>query len=99
MLNFGNKLRTLRMSKGWTQEDLASRLQLTKSVVSAYETSLRYPSYDVLIRICSIFNVTSDYLLGMEKQRTVDISCLNDENRILVTRIIEALKEKQSDSK
>lgn len=95
MINFGNKLRTLRTSKGWTQEELASRLRLTKSVVSAYETSLRYPSYDILIRICSIFGVTSDYMLGIERQKSIDISGLSDENAQLIHRIIQALQEKQ----
>lgn len=95
MLNFGNRLRTLRTNKGWTQEELASQLRLTKSVVSAYETSLRYPSYDILIRICSIFNVTSDYMLGIERQSVLDVSFLNEKNRFLVSQIIEALKENQ----
>lgn len=95
MLNFGNRLRTLRTNRGWTQEELASQLRLTKSVVSAYETSLRYPSYDILIRICSIFNVTSDYMLGIEKHSTLDVSSLNEKNRFLVSQLVEALKENQ----
>ena len=60
MINFGSRLRALRISRGWTQEELADQLRLTKSVISAYETSLRYPSYDILIRICSIFRQGSD---------------------------------------
>lgn len=92
MLNFGNRLRALRTGKGWTQEELASRLRLTKSVVSAYETSLRYPSYDILIRICSIFNVSSDYMLGMERQKTLDISDLSEENELLVRQLVSALR-------
>ena len=94
MLNFGKKLRELRSNKGWTQEELASKLRLTKSVISAYETSLRYPSYDVLVRICTIFNVSSDYLLGIEKQQPIDIGGLSDENKLLVLKMVEALKEK-----
>lgn len=95
MVNFGNKLRTLRTNKGWTQEDLASRLRLTKSVISAYETSLRYPSYDILIRICSIFGVTSDYMLGIEKDKNLDVTGLTDENIQLVRQMIQALQEKK----
>jgi len=94
LLNFGNRLRALRTSKGWTQEELATRLRLTKSVVSAYETSLRYPSYDILIRICTIFGVSSDFMLGMEKQKTIDISGLSEEKEMLVRQLISALREK-----
>lgn len=95
MLNFGNRLRALRTGKGWTQEELASRLRLTKSVVSAYETSLRYPSYDILIRICSIFNVSSDYMLGIEKHKTLDISSLSEENEQLVRQLVTALRQRE----
>lgn len=94
MLNFGNRLRTLRQAKGWTQEDLSARLGLTKSVVSAYETSLRYPSYDILIRITSLFNVTSDYLLGIEKKQMLDISGLSPEKETLLCQLADALREK-----
>lgn len=93
MLNFGNRLRALRQAKGWTQEELATRLGLTKSVVSAYETSLRYPSYDILIRITSIFNVTSDYLLGIEKKQMLDISGLTPEKEMLLRQLVDALRE------
>jgi len=94
LLNFGNRLRALRQAKGWTQEDLSARLGLTKSVVSAYETSLRYPSYDILIRITSLFNVTSDYLLGIEKKQMLDITGLSPEKEMLLRQLVDALREK-----
>lgn len=95
MLNFGNRLRALRQGKNWTQEELASQLGLTKSVVSAYETSLRYPSYDILIRLTAIFKVSSDYLLGIEKRPQIDVSGLSPENELLVRQLVDALKKGQ----
>ena len=92
MVDFGNKLRALRVGKGWTQEQLSTRLGVTKSVVSAYETSLRYPSYDILIRITAIFGVSSDYLLGIEQTQTLDISGLSEENAQLVRQLVDALR-------
>ena len=94
MVNFGERLRLLRQSKKWTQQDLASRLDLTKSVISAYETSLRYPSYDILIRIAVIFKVSTDYLLGVEKEHTLNTSGLSPENEQLVRQLIDALRSK-----
>ena len=92
MVDFGNRLRALRIAKGWTQSQLSSRLGLTKSVISAYETSLRYPSYDILIRITAIFGVSSDYLLGIEQTQTLDISGLSEENAQLVRQLVDALR-------
>lgn len=66
MINLGNILKTLRLKSNMTQAQLAQKLGLTKSVISAYETGLRLPSYDILIHIAEIYNVSTDYLLGVE---------------------------------
>lgn len=65
-INMGEKIKQLRNAHHLTQEQLSERLGLTKSVISAYETSLRYPSYDVLIKLASMFRVSTDFLLGSE---------------------------------
>ena len=51
MVDFGNTLKTLRLYNKMTQAQLAQKLGLTKSVISAYENGLRLPSYDILIHI------------------------------------------------
>lgn len=68
MVDFGIKLAKLRENKRLSQSQLAARLGITKSMVSAYENSARMPSYAVLLRIAGMFNVSLDYLLGMENQ-------------------------------
>ena len=79
MVEFGNTLKTLRLQNNFTQAQLAQRLGVTKSVISAYETGLRMPSYDVLISISQIFKVTTDYLLGLEKKQGLDLSGLTED--------------------
>lgn len=54
MVDFGNTLKSLRLQNNMTQAQLSQKLGLTKSVISAYETGLRLPSYDVLIHISQI---------------------------------------------
>jgi len=92
MKNFGNRIKALRLQRDMTQADLANTLNLTKSVVSAYETGIRMPSYDVLISITRIFNVTTDYLLGQDKTYTIDLSGLTEEEKQAVTKLIQAMK-------
>lgn len=46
---------------------MAKRAGVSKAMISAYETEIRYPSYDVLIKMAAVFGVTADYLLGLEK--------------------------------
>ena len=71
---------------------MPQKLSLTKSVISAYETGLRLPSYDVLIQIAKIFNVTTDYLLGLERKYELDLSGLTQAEIDALLNLIKAMK-------
>ncbi|HBI61489.1 MAG TPA: XRE family transcriptional regulator [Lachnospiraceae bacterium] len=94
MVNFGNTLKTLRISHNLTQAQLAQRLGLTKSVISAYETGLRMPSYDVLITISKLFKVSTDYLLGLEQKQQIDLSGLTEDEISALKNLIRAMKRR-----
>lgn len=94
MVNFGNKLKTLRTEAGMTQKELADRLGITKSVVSYYELQERTPSPDVLIRLADIFHVTTDYLLSITHKKMIDVSDLSDEDMRFLLITIETLRKK-----
>lgn len=94
MVDFGNTLKSLRLKEDMTQAQLAQKLGLTKSVISAYETGLRLPSYDVLIHMAKIFHVTTDYLLGVESTQNIDFSGLSQEEIDALLRLIKAMKQK-----
>lgn len=94
MVDFGNRLKALRLKENMTQEQLAKKLGLTKSVISAYESDLRHPSYDVLIHISKIYNVTTDYLLGVERKREIDVSGLTRDEVEALLNLIRAMKRK-----
>lgn len=91
-MNFGNRLKTLRIKKKLTQQQLADLLGLTKSVISAYENGLRYPAYDVLIKIARIFKVSTDFLLGVEIKREIDTSGLTDEQFEALIVLIDTIR-------
>lgn len=92
-MNLGDKIKMLRTNKKLTQSTLAKRLGVTKSVVSAYENSIRYPSYDTLIKLSNIFGVSTDYLLGCTKNNTIDISGLKDNEIEGIILLISSLKK------
>lgn len=92
LVNFGNRLKTLRIKKKLTQQQLADLLGLTKSVISAYENGLRYPAYDVLIKIARIFKVSTDFLLGVEIKREIDTSGLTDEQVEALIVLIDIIR-------
>ena len=94
MVDFGERLKTLRQSKGLTQQQLSEKLGLTKSVISAYETNMRLPSYNVLKHIPAIFGVTTDYLLGMNRAKVIDASLLSESDYLMVVGLVNRLKVK-----
>ena len=93
-MNFGERLKTLRKGQKLTQQELANRLGVAKSVVSYYESGDRFPSYDVLIKIARTFHVTTDYLLDIERNRTINVTGLSEENIAVVVSVVNALKNK-----
>ena len=95
-MSLGEKLKALRTAKKMSQKELAERIGIAKSVISFYESGDRFPSYDVLIKIARIFNVTTDYLLDVERERTVNVSGLSEEDIAAVTAVIDALKRKSN---
>lgn len=92
MVNFGEKLKILRTARGLTQQQLATRIGITKSVISAYESSMRSPSLDSLKKIAVTFGVTTDYLLGVKSTRTVDVSGLTDEEASVIVKMVDLLR-------
>ena len=93
-MNFGAKLKSLRKGQKLTQQQLADRLGVAKSVVSYYESGDRFPSNDVLIKIAHTFHISIDYLLGLEPIRTLDVSDLSDYEISVLETVADALRQK-----
>lgn len=61
------KLKLLRRQKNVTQKEVAAAIGITLSAYSNYEQGIREPSLQILISICKYFDVSSDYLLGLDE--------------------------------
>jgi transcriptional regulator with XRE-family HTH domain len=72
MKNIGERIKTLRKKKHWTQDELAHHLEVAPSSVGSYERGSRQPTIENLIRMAKYFNVSLDYLLCQtEDERTL----------------------------
>lgn len=91
----GKKLKALRLEKNFTQKQIAERIGLATSAVSSYESGMRYPSYDVLVKLARIFHVSTDYLLGMTNTRNIDVTGLTDDEIELIVRLTDILKNQK----
>ena len=88
MVYFGSKLRQLRQEKGYTQQQLADKLGITKGSVSAYEPSAKYPSGDVLRKIAVTLNTSTDFLLGLSDERVFNLDFLTDDQIHIINSLI-----------
>lgn len=68
-MNFGERLKQLRLENGLTQIQLAETLDVSKSNVSKYESGSVEPNLEILSKISIYFNVDTDYLLGLTDDR------------------------------
>lgn len=65
-MTMGEKILNLRKARGWSQEELAERVGVTRQAVSRWESDSAKPDADKIIALCDLFGVSADYLLRGE---------------------------------
>lgn len=93
MIDIGIQIKQLRTARNLTQSELAERINVTKSTVSAYENNTRLPSYDVLIKIAELFKVSVDNILGYSNKYVIDVTGLADKQRNTIQDIVNTYKQ------
>ena len=89
-----NRIKLLREEFGYTQQDLANKLQCSKSVIGLYENETRKPSLEVLIKLSEIFKCSIDYILYKSDIKIIP-SKLKKEFESTYSKEIEGLTEKE----
>lgn len=85
-------IKRLRTEKHLTQTQLAEKLGVKVSIISGYETQNRLPSISMLIKLACEFNCSIEYLLGLNRNKTIDVSDLTPEQFHVVNSVIEQFK-------
>ena len=67
---FADKLIQLRKKSGWSQEELAEQMNVTRQSVSKWEGSQSVPDLEKIVRLSELFGVSTDYLLKDEIEHT-----------------------------
>ena len=67
MGKFANIFKNLRMKSGLTQQEMADKLNISRSSIGMYENGEREPSFELLETIADYFNVDMNYLLGKKE--------------------------------
>lgn len=88
MYDLGTRIKDIRLQRGLTQKALALRINKSISAISSYETNVQMPPLDVLISIARAFNVTLDYLVGMDTGPTFTTKGFSDSQKEIFDLLI-----------
>ena len=78
---FYKRLKSLRIESGLSQQDIADKLNISRSAIGKYETGAAYPDIEKLIMLAGLYNCSVDYLLG-----------ISDNNPILTKEELELIQ-------
>lgn len=67
METFANRIYELRIEKGISQAKLAKAIGVTQKAIDFWEKSINEPKASFIVRLAKFFDVTTDYLLGLEE--------------------------------
>ena len=85
MTTFGEKLRQERSKRGWSQEELAEKLYVSRQSVSKWENGQNYPSIEIIIKISDLFGLTIDELLRSDEELTQKV--IRDSRQLAYPRL------------
>jgi len=72
-MNFGESIKKIREEKGFSQEELAKKLDVAQSTIGMWESGKRTPKLDELNRLSRVLNITINRLIGQMKERKVEL--------------------------
>ena len=83
----------LRERHNLTQSDLAKKLGLTRSGVNAWEMGISVPSTQYIVELAALFGVSTDYLLDIEKEKSININGLSEKEVGMIIELVEYFKQ------
>ena len=88
-----DRIKALREARGWTQVELARKMNMTRNGINSWEQGLFMPSPPGLVDVARLFSVSTDYLLGVENYSAVNVTGLNEADVALLAQLADRLRE------
>jgi transcriptional regulator with XRE-family HTH domain len=89
ILKTAERIHMLREQSGMTQQDLALRLGVTRSSVNSWEMGISTPTTDKIAELAQLFKTSSDYILGITSEKTLQMDLLSMDQQELVYHMIQ----------
>lgn len=89
MYDLGYRIKEIRTQRGMAQNELAKRINKSKSAVCGYESDAQVPPLEVLVSIATVLNVSLDYLVGFEMEEPISVANLTNQQKKIINLILE----------
>lgn len=83
-----DRIKQLREQAGYSQAQLAKRLDVTRSSVNAWEMGLSMPTTQYVVTLAKLFHVSADYLLGLTASSSIALDGYTQEEIELLYKLI-----------
>ena len=93
VFDFGLRLRELREAKHLSQSDVASRLNVSRSTVSGYESNTTTPSLEQFTRLAILYNTSLDYMMGLDNRSCFYLDGLSENQQQTILDVVNRLKQ------
>jgi len=87
-MKLSEKIIKFRKTNGWSQEDLAEKMYVSRQAISRWENGTALPDANNILQLSKLFNVTTDYLLNEEYSSDTDIPCVKEVHDIMDSKKI-----------
>ena len=82
------KIKDLREKAGYSQAQLAKKLDVTRSSVNAWEMGLSAPTTQYIVALAKLFHVSADYLLGLQSELSISLDKYSKEEIALLYQLL-----------
>ena len=88
------QIRKLREQAGYSQAQLAKKLDVTRSSVNAWEMGISAPTTQYVVAMARLFHVSTDYLLGMESALQISLDAYTQEETHIIFSLLKYFDER-----
>lgn len=93
LFTLADRLKNLRESSGLTQSDIARSFGISRSSVNSWEMGLSVPSTQYIVELAKKFEVSTDFLLGLEETSTISVKGLTQKQVSVLVETAECFRE------
>ena len=90
----GARLKELRENKNLSQKELGKLVGVSHNSISLYESGDRQPSIDLIVRFAALYKVSTDYILGLTRIKSLDTSRLDEDDFMVINKLVEIMSSK-----